>query len=259
MLDPNDSLGEEASAPTSEARSAPSLGRWLSLIPAAIAGMLALVYALGSIAVYGQVKDAGLSAVQTMPLVPVEQILGRGIASIASIFSKASANALISVLFVVTYWPERHTRRLVHPSEWSKRLYLGMPGAILVLAIFLPWETAAVLAVGALTMLAIWAIGGLSRVGGSIGIAILACGSVISLLPMSVASSLIEPPPLPKIAVVRSSGPTEHGGLVAETGSNWYVAHPDHSVDAIPNARVAGTTITYPKRDHATSLWDLVF
>jgi hypothetical protein len=49
---------------------------WLPAPPIAIGGTLALVYALGAIAIYGQLRPAGFDVMQTMPLVPVEQILG---------------------------------------------------------------------------------------------------------------------------------------------------------------------------------------
>lgn len=236
-----------------------SRGAWLGLVPAVIAGVLAVVYALGAVAVYGQVKGAGLDAVQTMPLVPVEQILSRGIGSIASIFTQAFLTALAAMTIVLAYWSERDERALAHPSEWSKLLYLGLPAVPVILAIFMPWEGAAVLAVGVFTMLGLWALGGAAGVGGLGGLLIIAGGSIASILPMSVAASLVEPPPLPAMEVVLSNGHGLQGGLVAETGSHWYLARPDHSIQAIPTATVTRTVITYPKRDRDSSLVELVF
>jgi hypothetical protein len=45
-----------------------------------------------------------------------------------------------------------------------------------------------------------------------------------------------------------------HGHLVAETGDNWYIAHPDHSVKAIPNRAVDRSAIVYGKRVPTPSL-----
>jgi hypothetical protein len=49
------------------------------LVPVLIACSLAGIYALGAIPIFGQFLAADLDGVRTMPLVPVDQILARGI------------------------------------------------------------------------------------------------------------------------------------------------------------------------------------
>jgi hypothetical protein len=194
-----------------------------------------------------------------MPLVPIEQILSRGIGSIASIFTKVLVNALVGSLIVVIYWSERHERKVVHPSEWSKLFYIGMPASVLVLAIILPWEGAAVVAVGAVTMLAMLAIAGVAEVSGAKGLVFVASASAVAILPMSIAASLIEPPPLPEISIIRSQAGPVSGELVANNGNNWYISGSHHGIRVIPDNEVQRSVIVYPKRDKDPSLLELIF
>ena len=232
---------------------------WLALVPAVVAGVLALVYALGAIAVYGQIKGAGLSGVQVMPLVPIEQILGRGIGSIASLFSRLVVSLGLSGIMAASYWSERNERAATHPKDWSRTLRFGPPALILFIGIVGPWKEAVVLGIGLITMLGTWALGGMLGLRGWRAVVIVSCGSVVSIIPMSIASSLLEPSPLPVVRIEAPSHPTVKGGLIAETRNNWYIALPDHNVRAMPNGGVVRATIEYPDRKREPSLVQRIF
>jgi hypothetical protein len=241
-----------------ETEAKPTTRNWLGATPFVVAGALALIYALGAVAVYGQLRHAGLNALQTMPLVPVEQLLGRGIGSLVSIFGRALTNFVLAVLMVAAYWSDRDERVIVHPKDWSKWMWL-LPISFAFIAIFGSWGLALVVSVGLATQWGALAIAGVNSLGGVKALVLVASASLLSLVPMSLAVSLVEPSPLPRIEIIRTDGTTVHGELVAETGNVWYVAKPDHTIGAIPNGYVSRTSIEYEDRDTTPSLWSEVF
>lgn len=230
---------------------------WLGFAPIVIAGALAAIYALGAIAVYGQFSRAGLNASQTMPLVPLEQILGRGIGSVVSDFSRAWFNLALGAITVSVYWSERDKHVVRRPEDWSRWIWL-FPAFLVATAIFRSWGVAVVVGVGTGVMFAVWSVAGYREVGGWKGLAVIACGSLISILPMTIAASLIEPPPLPRTELTQTDGVVLQGGLVA-SGDMWYLADEDNNVKGIPASEIEGSVIDYQDRKETAGLWDLVF
>lgn len=195
-----------------------------------------------------------------MPLVPVEQILGHGIGSIASLFWRTAGELLVFVFLMVVYWGEGDNGvSVAHPKEWGRPFRYGVPVALAILAVIQPWEEAAVLAIGAASLAGCWALGWALKLKGWKAFLVLTCASIVAVVPMSIASSILKPAPLPDISLIQSDSPTLHGELIAETGSNWYVGMPDGSVRAIPNRRTTRASITYPKRTRPPSLIERIF
>src|SRR6478672_2456409 len=74
-----------------------SLVERLSLLPLAIAIFVGILYTVGAVLTTGQLRRANLVVRDTLPLVPLPQLLGRGM----SVFLKPFAGLLVIVLVFI--------------------------------------------------------------------------------------------------------------------------------------------------------------
>src|SRR5262245_34057038 len=74
-----------------------SLVERLSLLPLAIALFVGILYTVGAVLTTGQLRRANLVVRDTLPLVPLPQLLGRGM----SVFLKPFAGVLVIVLVFI--------------------------------------------------------------------------------------------------------------------------------------------------------------
>lgn len=99
---------------------------WLLAVPGFVAFALGLVYGIGAITIYGQLKSAGLNGVEAMAAVPLDQILSRGIGQAASTFGKALVYAfVIAMCAALVSLPEAATRGGIYVDGGTERTISG--------------------------------------------------------------------------------------------------------------------------------------
>ncbi len=95
--------------------------RGMTVLPAATALVLGLLYALGALFKSAEIRGAGLSAREVLPLLPVQQLLGRGLAVIFDNFLVL----LVYIPFIAwTAYRARERVRLV-PKGQAIKLEVG--------------------------------------------------------------------------------------------------------------------------------------
>ena len=98
---------------------------WLPSIPAVIGVALGIIYAVGAVTIYGQLKNANLNAIQAMGLIPLEEILGRGIGQMVSQLGQAIVEVgLIALLIGFLYTTKPNSQpALEAPTKPDKSLF----------------------------------------------------------------------------------------------------------------------------------------
>lgn len=235
--------------------------RWFAIAPAMIACALGGIYALGAVSIFGQFHAADLDAVQTMPLVPIDQILARGIGAIINqallgLLALAFAYAISAIEDIrdAKAVKESGTSSVPQKAEESGgtgvggRLGIVLPVVVAFAGFFLPLGLVTMLGAGILAMQAV-----IPRVRDTMvrrgyvkwrAYAFLA-GYGAFLLASAVLGAFTRASPLPITTLTKRIGAPVHGGLVAVNGSNWFVAKPDGKILTIPENTVARVTISY--------------
>jgi hypothetical protein len=248
--------------------------RWISTAPAILACSLAAIYALGAISIFGQFLAADLDAVQTMPLVPIDQILARGIGAIID----QALLGLVAIGFAlgisaIEDMREMRAKRLgkastspglsagAGSSTLGGWLGLVVPIAVLFGGFFLPFGLVTALGAGILVIQTVIprARDALVRRGHRkwrpvaflIGYG---CFLVVSAL----VGGFSRPSPLPDATLTRKVGEPVHGSLVALNGSNWFLANSAGRITNVPESAVARATITYSDQVDDESLFQML-
>jgi FtsH-binding integral membrane protein len=241
----------------------------LRIAPAVIALSLGVIYAVGAITTYAQLKAVGINGVEAMALVPLDQILGQGIGRMVQ---KAGEAAVIAVFFgsglalgmIVAFRAHKQKKEAQgQPLPLAARLFADPKKTTVVLAItggvfavllfvFTPIDKAAavvvalgvsIVACGALVYFLRDHIHQLSQ-----AVALIIVGFLVYIVASTIAAAFLAPPPLPHLHLVTTSGATVDGGLVAESGSSWMVVRSNKSVTGINVRQVKRAFITYPPR-----------
>jgi hypothetical protein len=248
--------------------------RWVPLVPVVIACSLAGIYALGAISIFGQFLAANLDGAQTMPLVPIDQILARGIGAIIdqAVWGVLGISAAYSISTIEDLKEAKARREGQVPSVpdpsggaggqiFTGRLGIGMWIALLVAAFFVPFGLVSTIGAGLLTIQSViprvrdWMLRqGYEKWRPTAFLASYCAFLVVS----AVVGAFTRPSPLPDIRLERSAGKSIHGGLVAANGSNWFVAKPDGMVLSVPGGVVDIATITYSEESDDESLFQRV-
>jgi hypothetical protein len=235
------------------------------LIAAAIPGTVALavtyLYILGAVEIYGQFHNAGLDVQAVMPLVPLEQYVGRGAGEILGIAVLLVLSWLLGYGFFGPDAPDPPGKPI------TRRFWLVVALATAAGAIFLPmplFETLATTAlVGAVVIFQLrHRDHGLTFIPTAISLAVVLQATV------NVATALYQPEPLPiaKIELVR--GVDVEAPLIANTGTTWYLVdekEQDGEADekspfiAIPAARVERASVVSRERQEPRSLFELIW
>jgi hypothetical protein len=239
---------------------------WLAAIPAVAALSLGVIYALGAIAVYGQIKGAGLNAVQTMPLVPLEQMLGRGIGSVTSELAQTVvvSAGLVFLMLLLRDRPEASDRPDESSGKGANRsAWIGLGGfGFLLVAFFVtyPLDEAMVILIAVSAQLAcmFWLGQRIKPRRDVKALVSLGLASIFAFtLASAVASSFLTPAALPQIKLELNRGCAVAGDLVAMSNGVWYVGTEGGGITAIEIRQVRRTTITYPPRTRRRSLLDM--
>lgn len=252
---------------------------WLHSAPALIAISLGLIYAVGALSIYGQLKGEHLNALQATGLVPIDQILSRGVGRMASQFGQAAFTLLVvlALVGVVALPVDETSSRSTGEDEsqkrtgflsWPARLYerpkIVLSFIVLIFALMLigmPMREALVFIItfglaGAAFGLA-WRLTGERGEHGPrrIGLVYAAAGLTV-IVASNVAQSFLRPTPLPHVRLVTIEGQTLEGGLIAEADSSWFLAEANHSVLAVNARRIRQSYVTYPHRPPEQSALD---
>lgn len=238
--------------------------KWVSSAPALVALALGGIYALGAAAVISQLNAADLDTTQVMPLIPIDQILARGIGAFTAVAVLALPLGLLAALGIFLFeslLPRGRNRSPDPPSSDPAPLLSVSWFALAVLGVtivFAPTDYATILVFGLIAMFA--AIDLVRREMQRQRrtrwrpIAFL-CGYFAFVLVATLMSSIARPDPLPLVALELTDGKTVRGLLVTSSGSNWHVAR-EGQIIAIPSDNTEQVKITYSKRKSASSLFD---
>ena len=230
---------------------------WFGVLPALAALSLGAVYGVGAITIYGQLKAEGVNGVQSMSLVPLEQILGQGIGRMAQQFGQALL--LIGVL-AISIAPafildrEEEEKEATPPPRairWLTRILPIVSIGIVLLSP--PMKEALVIAVSAIPgFLIAFFLTRFLRERREASVPVVATfGAATMMLVVivlfNVAGAFIRPAPLPQVRLLASDGREVKGGLVEDTGS-WLVVQDNRSVISMDSRYVERSFITFPPR-----------
>jgi hypothetical protein len=207
-----------------------------------VALSLAILYALGTCDLIGQVLYAGLRPSDTLTLIPIEQILARGIVvgieAIVTIVALAATLAITEVVFFaiqsVRKSPPRRAAVIRVAILWS-----------IVWCVFISWQVL-------LQLIPVFVVLFLLRPVWSnppLRLRAVLVVAVTVAISTSLTTSLIFPDPLPSVDLKdEKQEPIASGELIAETDSTWHLASNGISV-AIPTSRVARADIESTSAD----------
>ncbi len=243
----------------SDARGRLNPERALLLLPGVAAFGLAVLYTLGAVLLSGELRGADLRISDALPLIPLEQVLARGIGTAVVV---GLATPLFVLVFLAVEGLSRRARAQPRASAveadessnvWLVGRLVGYPIS-LASPLLLPLVSIAVVVCGVLALLlveSLWEATISARSLFAAGAATVA----FSLL----ASGFFNPPPLADVSIEREHGTAAGGKLVAATGDSWYVAAGKGRIRAIPADQVRVATIR-PVEDYERdeSLLELV-
>ena len=227
----------------------------LSAIPAVAALGIALLYAVGAIIKSGQLRGAGLNVRDTLPLVPLPQLLALGIGTlVTSILFFASA-AFIVWLYLKKFrdwgFHEVHTP----PPRWwvwvSSRRYpvVIYKLVLLYIAISYFWSysffTAAAWTAG--IYLSVYAV---QTYRGQRYVAKVLVTYYVVLVLADTGQAYFQPAPLPQARVTLWSGATVSGALITTDGGTWYIKTSARHFESLPASDVKDVTVITVKREH---------
>lgn len=218
--------------------------------PVVIVVSVAFLYSLGAIELVGQLREDHVDALAALPLVPLQQVLGRGIWVATHQLWWLVPLAVLAVAFADA---------IDHVD--SRRKELGVKGAVGILAgvFFLLAVPALVLVRYLFTFVgsAPIAFGFRERFTRRFSLGeILGAGAIAAVL-YTVSGALVTPHHLP-VAELRLDSGSARGALVAFDGSTWYLGR-SGKIDAIPTRSVVSSRIERIPHRHDKSLWRLVF
>lgn len=240
---------------------------WLNSIPALVALGLGGIYALGAVSVIGQLQSEDLQTAQIMPLVPIDQILARGIGAITSVGVLAFPVGLIMALGIFQFESFSSGRKKAEPGSPSESSGIQFPSSwptpiILIVAIlFAPGDYLTIALFGLITMFVIidtvrkamirrgkdnWRP--TAFLGGYFGFMLVA----------TLMGSVVRPAPLPRVVLDPREGPPIRGSLVVSTSANWYIAQADGRIVTVSTSNARQASITYSDPEGSQSLFNKI-
>lgn len=224
----------------------------LAWIPGIAALAVAALYSVGALLTAAGLRGAGLSVRDTLPLVPLEKILARGISTLIGSVLLLAALVLLGVLIVSAVSALRR-------REWSLTAgRIGTAAGMVVLVVGLAF-TSPVLACALILTLAIGVIG--ARRFSDLPRVWVWAAQYLVVLGGLIASAYVYPQPLPSARVAVAEGATPVvGDLVTTTDFSWYVAGFDgDTVRAIPAPDIEEAEFVSREREDPPMLKDLLF
>jgi hypothetical protein len=233
-----------------------SLRLLLSHAGITVAVGLGVIYVVGALLLIGQLSEEQVSMLDALPLVPIEQILARGIGVSAQI---CLLLGFVSIAFpAVGYFLDRMLPKepaLLRTDPLGRHLLRLTVLSLGLLVLFTPPRMILPLAVACLGGVA--AIVGMRRSDYGIAVARLV-GCVVFVLGFSLTIILTVPVRLPEASLTLvESAPdrvVRDGALISRTDSTWYLATSDESITAVSSAFVVEGEITQSENSYGQTL-----
>jgi hypothetical protein len=224
-----------------------SIAARLSLLPALVGLFVGVLYTVGAVLTTGQLRRANLVVRDTLPLVPLAQLLGRGM----SVFLKPFAGVLgIALVFVAALiFGDAIERALdLRTTNWTSRKHrVGRLAAVIVgvlaLALLSPPDVAVGVAVCA-TVLLLWVVGLTPLRKTLLTFAALAAVMLLGL-------SFYRPEPLAHVTVHTPTGRMIRGDLITSTSGTWYLGQAHRNFVAVLPSEI--TSIRVDSGPHSSA------
>ncbi|HEX8741817.1 MAG TPA: hypothetical protein VF712_01670 [Thermoleophilaceae bacterium] len=210
--------------------------RWstiLTALPGVAAVFLGALYAIGALLTMADLRGAGLRVRDTMPLIPIEDLLARGIGT-AIFLSGLLAIAALELAARAAL--ERDDADPLGLMLWLTLLVIGC-GAAVTAIVTVPWILAASICAAIVVFFgAQWLIGSWTP---WLAALVIVTGLAID--------NLAAPAPLPRAALAIENAPPMSGGLIAVNEGAWYLAG-DGSVEVVGDGRVESASVASEER-----------
>jgi hypothetical protein len=271
----------------------PRWARWLTYFPFVAGGGLAGLYALGALTRTTQLMGAHVTVRDTLPIVPLQQLLATGIGTVISSLvnvpivlftglflalssatrrgttedadaeprSTLSPEAIEKARVLTAAGRDREADRVIIRAvildDWKSMLSSFVVGAASVFVAYPPATAATVMVLVGLVVLAIaFFPREMARRG---GLGVLAVAGAAFAISVTVVNAYIYPQPLADIVLVRSGGlPDVRGKLVVDTGASWYVRDSPNHVRAVPASKVVDARVRSHGRPRDDRVADVV-
>ena len=221
---------------------------------------LGLLYSAGAIVKSGQLRSAHVSVRDTLPLVPLEQILALGIGIIVTSIVTVFVFALVLWVYVGWWTPEPPAIRVSAP------LFPLVRALRCLLAVaFIVWIFFTIPPLGALSVTAaLFLGGGVRRIygRGRRYVAYVVLGYLAFILVLNAANGYIYPKPLPEVELrLKNQATPVVGTMLLTTGTTWYFTQHAQTFRAISAEKVAVAIVRSRSRRHEPRpmlrvLWD---
>jgi hypothetical protein len=237
-------------------------GYAVTVLPGLAALLLGLLYGVGALIKTAQLRQADVSVLDALPLVPLEQVLGLGIGTVTTSLLLLVAWALLvgTYLFITRQRPvskiiigrRLRQRRPTERGKHEDRLFFW--SHVFVLIVFFLATTIFYFAlIGGGYVLSV-VLGRKSDANAlsrrSVVLALATYFAVV--LSALTANAYLYPSPLPTVELkMRNGGDSVRGNLIVVTGSSWYVTGERETFRSIPTNRVNSSLIRSGERQHA--------
>jgi hypothetical protein len=218
--------------------------------PVVVAVSVAFLYSLGAIELVGQLREDHIDALAALPLVPLQQVLGRGIWAathqlwwlvLLGVLGVALAEGVDSI--------ESDRKR-----AGIKRGYAVLGCVLLILVLpALDLVRYLVTFVAAIFV----AFGFRERFSREFSLGEIAGAGAIFAVLYTASGALVTPHHLP-VAKLQLDNGSARGALIAFDGSTWYLGR-SGQIDAIPTRSVVSSRIERVRHRHHRPLWRIVF
>jgi hypothetical protein len=218
------------------------------VVPGFAALGLAVLYGTGAVIKAGQLRGAHQNVRDTLPLVPLEQILALGIGTVIT-----SLLWVTVLTFAVYFWVA--SRRPLKLGEVPPFLgFLGPGGSRLARIGFWAALGLAVLFLLATASVELFVtVAGLVVVGHALDrvqdrgrryVVVLLAGYLFLLIAVRAGSAYFSPEPLPRATLTLHSGARQtEGTLLVSTSDAWYLARTENTFVSVPRARVTSAVV----------------
>jgi hypothetical protein len=201
----------------------------MSLLPVVIALSVGTLYTVGAVVTTGQLRHANLVVRDTLPLVPLSQLLGRGM----SVFLKPFAGVLaIALVFVAALifgeWIENSLEARSRGWTQNRRTIMRLTGMLVgvsALALLSPPDVAIGVACCSLVLM-LWVFD-ITHLRPALLLFAAAAGVML------LALSFYRPERLAKVTIQQRQGRVISGDLITTTAGTWYLGERNRNFVAV--------------------------
>ena len=228
--------------------------------------ILGVVYVYGALIKATQFHGASQSITDTLPLVPLEQILLAGIN--ASLFLIAAAIFGVLIVLFIREIEERRASKassenrgaqtdenegkardqVSQPNWFQRHLFLILNSVSVLCALFIvltsPPSMIVIVVYFAILLWWRWPPKISRKRWALVGAVLFVC--------VTLAQNYVSPKPLPKVVITTMDGSKVEGDLLVNTNSAWYVGIGDREFKVVQSARIDIAKIEAQERDDTT-------